>query len=109
MPKGVSTHRPPDDKTLEEELANLTSKITGIETLQQEMEVKIEEVANRKEDKNGTGCDNNTDSVRLKKLETDMQDLQEKVDIKTTVNNCVKENFDILKPKTFLTHFFWNP
>ena len=80
----------------QEELSNLTSKITAIETLQQEMKVKIEEVVYRKEDKNGTGCDNNTDSGRLKKLETDMQDLQEKVDIKTTVNTCVKGNFDNL-------------
>ena len=96
VPKGDSTHRPPDDKTLEEELANMISKITAIETLQQEMKVKIEEVVYRKEDKNGTGCDNNTDSGRLKKLETDMQDLQEKVDIKTTVNTCVKGNFDNL-------------
>ena len=80
VPKSVSTHRPPDDKTLEEELANLTSKITAIETLQQEMEVKIEEVANLKNEEN---------TALAKVISNDLEDkIEQQVQISLTKTNA---------------------
>ena len=59
--------------------------------------VTSEEVATLKEMAAQHSTVNTTHSITLKKLETDIQVLQEKVDIPTTVNTNIKRNFYALR------------